>query len=72
MVGEIGLGELQCYAALGVGDTEFCSVERLGVDDGEIMSLRVYLGESNCLHELCHGETYLLHALRQKPLLPRA
>ena len=33
MVGEIGLGELQCYAALGIGDTECCSVERLGVNN---------------------------------------
>ena len=28
-----GEDELQCYAALGVGDTESCSVERLGVDN---------------------------------------
>ena len=27
------LGGLQRFAALGVGDTECCSVERLGVDD---------------------------------------
>ena len=32
-VGKLGLGELQSYATLGVGDTECCSVERLGVDD---------------------------------------
>ena len=33
MVGKLGLGGLQRFAALGVGDTECCSVERLGVDD---------------------------------------
>ena len=32
-VGKLGLGELQSYATLGVGDTECCSVERLGVDN---------------------------------------
>ena len=32
-VGKLGLGGLQRFAALGVGDTECCSVERLGVDD---------------------------------------
>ena len=32
-VGKLGLGRLQRFAALGVGDTECCSVERLGVDD---------------------------------------
>ena len=33
MVGRIGLGGHQCFAALCVGDKERCSVERLGVDD---------------------------------------
>ena len=33
MVGRIGLGGYQCFAALGVGDTECCSIERLGVND---------------------------------------
>ena len=33
MVGKLGLGAFQRFAALGVGDTECCSVERLGVDD---------------------------------------
>ena len=32
-LGKLGLGGLQRFAALGVGDTECCSVERLGVDD---------------------------------------
>ena len=32
-VGKPGLGGLQRFAALGVGDTECCCVERLGVDD---------------------------------------
>ena len=32
-VGKLGLGRLRRFAALGVGDTECCSVERLGVDD---------------------------------------
>ena len=32
-VGKLGLGRLQRFAALGVHDTECCSVERLGVDD---------------------------------------
>ena len=31
--GRIGLGGHQRFATLGVGDTECCSVERLGVDD---------------------------------------
>ena len=32
-VGRLGLGGLQHFATLGVGDTECCSLERLGVDD---------------------------------------
>ena len=32
-VGKPGLGGLQRFAALGVGDTECCCVERLGVDN---------------------------------------
>ena len=32
-VGRLGLGGLQRFATLGVGDTECCSLERLGVDD---------------------------------------
>ena len=33
MVGKLGLGGLQHFAALGVGNTECCSVKRLGVDN---------------------------------------
>ena len=33
MVGRIGLGGYQCFAALRVGDMKRCSVERLGVDE---------------------------------------
>ena len=33
MVGRIGLGGHQHFAALRVGDMKCCSVERLGVDD---------------------------------------
>ena len=36
-VGKLGLGELQSYATLGVGDTECFSVERLGVDDDAVL-----------------------------------
>ena len=32
-VGRLGLGGIQRFAALGVGETERCSVERFGVDD---------------------------------------
>ena len=31
-----------------------------------IVSLTDYLDESICLHELCHGETCLMHALLMK------
>ena len=36
-VGRLGLDELKPYAALGVSETECCSVERLGVDDDTIL-----------------------------------
>ena len=32
-IGKLGLGGHQRFVALGVGDTECCSVERLRVDD---------------------------------------
>ena len=49
-------------------DTECCSIERLGIDDDTAFAgVRAgYLGESSGLHELCHGEPYLLYALRPK------
>ena len=37
IVGKLGLCGLQRFAALGVGDTECCSVERLRVDDDTIL-----------------------------------
>ena len=36
-VGRLGLDELKPYAALGVSETECCSIERLGVDDDTIL-----------------------------------
>ena len=63
-VGKLGLGGLQRFAALGVGDTECCSVERLGVDDDAAFDRVPYglFGESKCLHELRDEESCLPHA----------
>ena len=52
------------FAALVVGDTQWCSVEKLGVDDDAAFDRVPYgaFGESKCLHELRDEESCLPHA----------